>query len=58
MAKRLRYTNRPTRTQSWLLRTNLRWFPRLRVPVPGGEQTLDQLEFNFIQLVWYPKRRG
>lgn len=49
---------RPTRTQTWLLRTNLRWFPRLRVPVPGGEQTLDQLEFNFIQLVWYPKRRG
>jgi hypothetical protein len=49
---------RPTRTQPWLLRTNLRWFPRLRVPVPGGEQTLDQLEFNFIQLVWYPRRRG
>ncbi len=47
---------RPTRAQSWLLRTNLRYFPQLRVPVPGGEQALDQLEFNFIQFVWYPRR--
>lgn len=47
---------RPTRAQSWLLRTNLRYFPSLRVPVPGGEQALDQLEFNFIQFVWYPRR--
>jgi len=47
---------RPTRAQSWLLRTNLRYFPKLRVPVPGGEQALDQLEFNFIQFVWYPRR--
>lgn len=47
---------RPTRAQSWLLRTNLRWFPSLRVPLEGGTQSLDQLEFNFIQLVWYPGR--
>lgn len=47
---------RPTRAQPWILRTNLRWFPRLRAPVPGGEQAFDQLEFNFIQLVWYPRR--
>jgi hypothetical protein len=47
---------RPTRAQPWLLRTNLRYFPNLRVPVPGGEQALDQLEFNFIQFVWYPGR--
>lgn len=47
---------RPTRAEPWILRTNLRYFPRLRVPVPNGEQALDQLEFNFIQLVWYPGR--
>ncbi len=47
---------RPTRSQAWVLRTNLRWFPSLRVPLPGGTQALDQLEFNFIQLVWYPRR--
>lgn len=47
---------RPTRTQQWILRTNLRYFPRLRVPLPTGEQALDQLEFNYIQFVWYPRR--
>jgi hypothetical protein len=47
---------RPTRAGSWLLRTNLRWFPRLRLPVESGTHTFDQLEFNFIQLVWYPGR--
>lgn len=47
---------RPTRTQQWILRTNLRYFPRLRVPMPSGEQALDQLEFNYIQFVWYPRR--
>lgn len=47
---------RPTRTQPWLLRTNLRYYPRLHVPIAGGRQALDQLEFNFIQLVWYPRR--
>jgi hypothetical protein len=47
---------RPTRAQPWILRTNLRYFPRLRLPVPIGEQAFDQLEFNFIQFVWYPRR--
>lgn len=47
---------RPTRAGHWLLRTNLRWFPRLRLPGPSGTQTFDQLEFNFIQFVWYPGR--
>jgi hypothetical protein len=47
---------RPTRAQSWILRTNLRWFPNLRVPLENGTHSLDQLEFNFIQLVWYPGR--
>lgn len=47
---------RPTRSQALVLRTNLRWFPSLRVPLGDGTQALDQLEFNFIQLVWYPRR--
>lgn len=47
---------RPTRAQPWILRTNLRWFPRLRAPLASGEQAFDQLEFNFIQFVWYPRR--
>lgn len=47
---------RPTRAGHWLLRTNLRWFPRLRLDTNDGSQSFDQLEFNFIQLVWYPGR--
>lgn len=47
---------RPTRAGHWLLRTNLRYFPRLRLPEPSGTTTFDQLEFNFIQFVWYHGR--
>jgi hypothetical protein len=47
---------RPTRAGDWLLRTNLRWFPRLRLDVNSSTQAFDQLEFNFIQLVWFPRR--
>lgn len=47
---------RPTRAQRVVLRTNLRWFPALRLPHGEGTATFDQLEFNFIQLVWYPRR--
>ena len=48
---------RPDRLQSWILRTNLRWTPNLGVNMPDGKQVkLDQLEFNFIQLVLYPER--
>lgn len=48
---------RPNRIQSFYLRTNLRWFPNLRVNMPdGGQVNLDQLEVNFIQLVIFPGR--
>ncbi len=47
---------RPTRAGNWLLRTNLRWFPQLRLPVNSRTHSFDQLEFNFIQFVWLPGR--
>ncbi|MEM1116345.1 MAG: hypothetical protein AAF845_00120 [Bacteroidota bacterium] len=45
---------RPTRTQPWLLRTNLRYAPGLSL-ADGGFR-FDQLEFNFIQFVWHVGR--
>jgi len=48
---------RPNRLQSWYLRTNLRWFPNLDVKMRSGKNVpIDQLEFNFIQLVVFPDR--
>jgi hypothetical protein len=48
---------RPNRLQSWYLRTNLRYFPHLRVSTADSFYVaLDQLEFNFIQLVLFPGR--
>jgi outer membrane protein W len=48
---------RPDRLQSWTLRTNMRWTPNLNVKMgDGSKNALDQLEFNFIQLVVYPER--
>jgi len=48
---------RPNRLQSWILRTNLRWYPMLSVEVePNKEITFNNLEFNFIQLIIYPNR--
>jgi hypothetical protein len=48
---------RPNRLQSWLLRTNLRWFPNLDVTMSNGQTVpMDQLEFNFIELVVFPGR--
>lgn len=48
---------RPNRIQSWLLRTNLRWYPNLFLKVePNTKVSFDNLEFNFIQLIIYPNR--
>lgn len=48
---------RPNRVQSWLLRTNLRWFPSLDLDLEQGESiSFQALEFNFIQLIIYPSR--
>lgn len=48
---------RPNRLQSWILRTNLRWYPDLKLELNDGESiAFDNIEFNFIQLVVYPGR--
>jgi len=48
---------RPDRLQAMILRTNLRYTPNLNVAVTGGRNVaLDQVEFNFIQFVIFPRR--
>ena len=48
---------RPNRIQSWLLRTNLRWWPNLHLDLDDGTSiAFDNIEFNFIQLIVYPGR--
>lgn len=48
---------RPNRLQSFLLRTNLRWYPKLELEVQGGQTvSFSSIEFNFIQLVLFPGR--
>ncbi|MBL7901879.1 MAG: hypothetical protein JNK73_07785 [Bacteroidia bacterium] len=48
---------RPNRLQAILLRTNLRWFPKINLNLEGGHSiSFANLEFNFIQLVVYPGR--
>jgi hypothetical protein len=46
---------RPDALQPWLLRTNLRYTPLQRIGDEGGV-SFSQIEFNFIQFVWYPGR--
>lgn len=49
---------RPTKLESIVLRTNLRYTPNLNVNMPTGKMVaFDQIEFNFIQAVWYPALR-
>lgn len=40
----------------WMLRTNLRYSPWLQFEHRGAAISLQQLEFNFIQFVYYPQR--
>lgn len=40
----------------WLLRTNLRYSPFLKINYQNRTMSLQQLEFNFIQFVFYPQR--
>ena len=48
---------RPTRIQSWVLRTNLRWYPNLFLEIDQNSKiSFDNIEFNFIQLIIYPGR--
>ena len=48
---------RPNRLQSWILRTNLRWWPDLNLTLNDDRKiNFNNLEFNFIQMVIYPSR--
>lgn len=40
----------------WILRTNLRYYPTLKLDLAEGALSQQHLEFNFIQLVVYPQR--
>jgi len=43
--------------ESWVLRTNLRYYPFQEIhDINGQRSRVDQFEFNFIQLVFYPNR--
>lgn len=46
---------KPTKADSWLLRTNLRYTP-LSMTVENKKVSYDYFEFNFIQLVVFPER--
>ena len=48
---------RPTRTDWWGVRTNIRYFPFLELDMPGNKKIgLQQFELNFLQMVLYPNR--
>lgn len=47
----------PSSLETWVLRTNLRYYPFQSVTNSEGfKSRVDQFEFNFIQLVIYPNR--
>ncbi len=48
---------RPNRIQTFLLRTNLRWFPSLALDDQNyASVSFRNIEFNFIQLIVFPSR--
>ena len=47
---------RPNRYKSWLLRTNLRFYPTAEMAINDKAFSMNQLEFNFIQVVIFPDR--
>ncbi|WMN06919.1 hypothetical protein QYS48_34265 [Marivirga arenosa] len=47
----------PSPLETWVLRTNLRYYPLQKVKDPSRQLSrMDQFEFNIIQLVIYPNR--
>lgn len=46
---------RPTRSDWWILRTNLRYTP-VSLQAEGKKVSFDYLEFNFIQFTMFPER--
>ncbi|HTJ48469.1 MAG TPA: hypothetical protein VL443_03365 [Cyclobacteriaceae bacterium] len=48
---------RPTRVDWWGVRTNIRYFPWLQLPVSNNHNiNLQQIELNFLQMIIYPNR--
>ena len=47
---------RLTRSEWWILRTNLRYTPNLSLKAEGKKVMFDDLEFNFIQFTFFPER--
>lgn len=48
---------RATRTDWWSVRTNIRYFPTLKMNMGNGQSlSLQQIELNFLQMVLYPNR--
>ena len=48
---------RPNRLQTWLIRSNFRVYPSLRLDIEGNTHiSFANIEANFVQLVMYPER--
>lgn len=48
---------RPNRITPWILRTNLRWYPDLKLSIDTNQDiSFNNIEFNFIQLIVYLNR--
>jgi hypothetical protein len=47
---------RPSKVEWLILRTNLRYSPDLHLNINSERLSLNQLEINFIQVVFYPQR--
>jgi hypothetical protein len=47
---------RPSKVEWLILRTNLRYSPDLHLNINSQRLSLDQMEINFIQVVFYPQR--
>jgi hypothetical protein len=48
---------RVIKSRTFLLRTNLRYYPNLHMDIEGERMMFDHLEFNFIQLVYFMGRK-
>jgi hypothetical protein len=44
---------RVIKSRTFLLRTNLRYYPNLHMDIDGDKMMFDHLEFNFIQFVYF-----
>ena len=43
-------------SEALILRTNLRWYPLSKFEIDGKKFNFSQLEYNLIQVVFYPNR--